>query len=84
LALKPVTTVFTGLASKPVVTVSSGLASKPVALIFAGLASKPVTMVSHWFGPQNRWQWFVSGLTSKPLRLFLPVWPENRWRQFFG
>jgi hypothetical protein len=27
-------------------------------------------MVSHRFGPQNRWRRFVSGLTSKPLRRF--------------
>jgi hypothetical protein len=28
-------------------------------------------MISHRFGPQNRWRWFVSGLASKPLGWFL-------------
>jgi hypothetical protein len=26
---------------------------------------KTTQTVSHQFGPQNRWRWFVSGLTSK-------------------
>jgi hypothetical protein len=43
---------------------------------------KTTGTVSHRFGPQNRWRWFVSGLASKPLRLFFPVWPQNRWRRF--
>jgi hypothetical protein len=25
---------------------------------------------------------FVSGLASKPLGRFSPVWPQNRWRRF--
>jgi hypothetical protein len=29
--------------------------------------------------PQNQGRWFVSGLTSKPLARFSPVWPQNRW-----
>jgi hypothetical protein len=29
--------------------------------------------------PQNQGRRFVSGLTSKPLGRFLPVWPQNRW-----
>jgi hypothetical protein len=32
--------------------------------------------------PQNQGRWFVSGLTSKPLGWFSPVWPQNRWRRF--
>jgi hypothetical protein len=32
--------------------------------------------------PQNQGRWFVSGLASKPLGWFLPVWPQNRWRRF--
>jgi hypothetical protein len=32
--------------------------------------------------PQNQGQRFVSGLASKPLGRFLPVWPQNRWRWF--
>jgi hypothetical protein len=35
-------------------------------------------------GPQNRWRWFVSGLGSKPLKRFSPVWPQNRWRRFLA
>jgi hypothetical protein len=33
--------------------------------------------------PQNQGWWFVSGLTSKPLRRFLPVWSQNQSRRFF-
>jgi hypothetical protein len=29
--------------------------------------------------PQNQDRRFVSGLASKPLGRFLPVWPQNRW-----
>jgi hypothetical protein len=32
--------------------------------------------------PQNQGWRFVSGLTSKPLRRFLPVWTQNRWYDF--
>jgi hypothetical protein len=32
---------------------------------------------------QNQGRRFVSGLTSKPLGRFLPVWPQNWWRRFF-
>jgi hypothetical protein len=31
---------------------------------------------------QNQGRRFVSGLTSKPLGRFSPVWPQNRWRWF--
>jgi hypothetical protein len=29
--------------------------------------------------PQNQYRRFVSGLPSKPLRRFSPVWPQNLW-----
>jgi hypothetical protein len=29
--------------------------------------------------PQNQGRRFVSGLASKPLERFSPVWPQNRW-----
>jgi hypothetical protein len=32
--------------------------------------------------PQNQGRQFVSGLASKPLARFSPVWPQNRWRRF--
>jgi hypothetical protein len=32
--------------------------------------------------PQNQGRRFVSGLTSKPLGRFYPVWPQNRWWRF--
>jgi hypothetical protein len=32
--------------------------------------------------PQNQGRWFVSGLASKPLGRFSPVWPQNWWRRF--
>jgi hypothetical protein len=34
--------------------------------------------------PQNQGRRFVSGLASKPLRRFSPVWPQNRWLGFPG
>jgi hypothetical protein len=33
--------------------------------------------------PQNQGLRFVSGLALKPLEWFLPVWPQNRWYDFF-
>jgi hypothetical protein len=32
--------------------------------------------------PQNKGRWFVSGLASKPLGRFSPVWPQNQWQWF--
>jgi hypothetical protein len=29
--------------------------------------------------PQNQGRRFVSGLASKPLGRFSPVWPQNQW-----
>jgi hypothetical protein len=34
--------------------------------------------------PQNQGQWFVSGLTLKPLGRFSTVWPQNPWLGFLG
>jgi hypothetical protein len=34
--------------------------------------------------PQNQGRWFISGLASKPLGRFSPVWPQNRWLGFPG
>jgi hypothetical protein len=45
---------------------------------------KTTGTVSHRFGPQNQWRRFVSGLVSKPLGRFLPVWPQNWWRRFLA
>jgi hypothetical protein len=64
LALKSAMTVFAGLASKLVVTVFGGLASKPAATVFAGLTSKLVETVS-------------PGLASKPVVGFF-VEPQNQ------
>jgi hypothetical protein len=36
------------------------------------------------FEPQNQGRRFVSGLTSKPLVRFSPVWPQNQWRRFLA
>jgi hypothetical protein len=71
-------------ASKPMATVCEWFGLKTTRMVFTGLASKPVVMVSHRFGPQNRWLRFVSGLASKPLGRFLPVWPQNQWRRFLA
>jgi hypothetical protein len=49
-------------------TVSPNLASKHVATGFL-------------VEPLNQGQRAVSGLASKPLGWFLPVWPQNRWRR---
>jgi hypothetical protein len=32
--------------------------------------------------PQNQGLRFVSGLASKPLERFSPIWPQNRWLGF--
>jgi hypothetical protein len=32
--------------------------------------------------PQNQGRWFISGLASKPLGQFFPVWTQNWWRRF--
>jgi hypothetical protein len=66
-------------ASKLMTTVCEWFGLKTTPTVFAGLASKPVVMVSHRSGPQNRWRQFVSGLASKPLGWFSPIWPQNRW-----
>jgi hypothetical protein len=34
--------------------------------------------------PQNQGRRFLSGLASKPLGRFSPVWPQNRWRRFLA
>jgi hypothetical protein len=34
--------------------------------------------------PQNQGQRFVSGLASKSLERFLPVWPQNWWQRFLA
>jgi hypothetical protein len=49
------------------------LASKSRSTVYQWFDLKTTETVSHQFGPQNRWRWFVSGLTSKPLRRFSPV-----------
>jgi hypothetical protein len=33
---------------------------------------------------QNQGRRFVSGLVSKPLGRFSPIWPQNRWRRFLA
>jgi hypothetical protein len=50
-----------------------GCASKPRSTVCEWFGLKTTRTVSHRFGPQNRWQRFVSGLASKPLRRFSPV-----------
>jgi hypothetical protein len=47
-----------------------GLASKPRSTVYEWFGLKTTRMVSHRFGPQNRWRRFVSGLASKPLGRF--------------
>jgi hypothetical protein len=54
-------------------------ALKPRPTVCEWFGLKTTRTVSHQFGPQNRWRRFMSGLTSKPLERFLPVWPQNRW-----
>jgi hypothetical protein len=43
---------------------SSVWASKPMATVCEWFGLKTTRTVSHQFGPQNRWRWFVSGLAS--------------------
>jgi hypothetical protein len=63
LALKPVATVSSGLASKPAATVFSSLASKLVATVSLGLASKPA--VGFLVEPQNQGSGGFPGLSLK-------------------
>jgi hypothetical protein len=49
------------------------LVSKPRSTVCQCFGLKTTVTVSHRFGSQNRWQRFVSGLPSKPLRRFSPV-----------
>jgi hypothetical protein len=42
-----------------------GCASKPRSTVCEWFGLKITQMVSHRFGPQNRWRRFVSGLASK-------------------
>jgi hypothetical protein len=44
-----------------------GCASKPRSTVCQWFDLKTTRMVSHRFGPQNRWRRLVSGLASKPL-----------------
>jgi hypothetical protein len=39
-----------------------GSASKPMSMACEWFCLKTTGTVSHGFGPQNRWRWFVSGL----------------------
>jgi hypothetical protein len=61
---------------------------------FLGSASKPRSTVCQWFGlkiTRTVCQWFglktiemiFSGLTLKPWRQRLPVWPQNWWLRVF-
>jgi hypothetical protein len=50
---------------------STGFLIKPRSTVCEWFGFKSTRMVSHRFGPQNRWRRFVSGLASKPLRRFL-------------
>jgi hypothetical protein len=34
--------------------------------------------------PQNQGRRFVSGLASKPVRRFSPIWLQNWWRRFLA
>jgi hypothetical protein len=45
---------------------SSVWAPKPMTTVCQSLGLKTTGTVSHRFGPQNRWRWFVSGVASKP------------------
>jgi hypothetical protein len=45
---------------------------------FLGLASKPRSTVCQYFSLKTTGR-FISGLASKPLGRFIPVWPQNWW-----
>jgi hypothetical protein len=45
-----------GLASKPMAMVCQWFGLKTIGTVFSDLALKSVVMVSHRFGPQNRWR----------------------------
>jgi hypothetical protein len=73
LTLKPVVTVFSGLASKPATMVFAGLASKSVATVFSSLDSKLMATVFFSVWPQNRRSVYWLSLKTKMVEGF-PVW----------
>jgi hypothetical protein len=75
---------FLGWASKPRSTICQWFGLKTTGTICKWFDLKTTQIVSHRFGPQNRWRRFVSGLTSKSLGRFSPVWPQNRWWRFLA
>jgi hypothetical protein len=75
LALKPVATVSSGLASKPAATVFSSLASKLVATVSLGLASKPA--VGFLVEPQNQGGGGFPGLSLKTGSSGLVIWASK-------
>jgi hypothetical protein len=50
-----------------------------VALCAVYIVHVEMRSVSLLVEPQNQGRWFVSGLASKPLGRFSPVWPQNWW-----
>jgi hypothetical protein len=50
-----------------------------VALCAVSIVHVEMRSVSLLVEPQNQGRWFVSGLASKPLGRFSPVWPQNWW-----
>jgi hypothetical protein len=53
-----------------------------MALCAVGTVHVETRSASFLVEPENQGRWFVSGLASKPLGRFSPVWPQNRWRRF--
>jgi hypothetical protein len=82
LALKPVATVSSDLASKPVATVFSSLTSKLVATVSPSLASKLV--VGFLVEPQNQGGGGFPSLGLKTGSFGLVIWASKSSRRFFG
>jgi hypothetical protein len=82
LALKPVATVSSDLASKPVVTVSSSLVLNLVATVSPGLTSKPV--VGFLVEPQNQDGGGFLGLNLKTGSFGLVIWASKSPQRFLG
>jgi hypothetical protein len=82
LTLKPVTTVFSDLASKPAATVFSSLASKLVATVSPNFTLK--LAVSFLVEPQNQCGGGFPGLGLKTGSSGLVIWASKSPRQFLS
>jgi hypothetical protein len=57
----------------------AGRSGGRVTLGVVGTVHEEMRSVGFLVQPQNQGRRFVSGLASKPLGQFSPIWPQDRW-----